>query len=171
MSTKRRMTATRPRRIFLRLRPKYAAQPWGKRSEKVRLTVVESSPGSSLLRANDWSATGLRKMLFLGGEVGVSHSGTSGCVVAIGSCRCYCVLYIAERRYSNEGNAMLAKWEKEIVRLVVAVFVKLAVTPVRHVLGFAVAPPGNLKCGSGAGGYFKLHLNGISPSKASQTDK
>jgi hypothetical protein len=25
----------------------------------------------------------LRKMLFLGGEVGVSHSGTSGCVVAI----------------------------------------------------------------------------------------
>ena len=41
-----------------------------------------SSPGASLLSEIDSSATGLRKML-LGGEVGVSHSGTSGCVVAI----------------------------------------------------------------------------------------
>jgi hypothetical protein len=76
------------------------------------LTVVASSPGSSLLSENDWSATGLRKMLFLGGEVGVSHSGTSGCVVAIEGCRCYCMLYIAERMYPNECNAMLAKWEE-----------------------------------------------------------
>lgn len=49
----------------------------------MRLTVVTSSPGASLLSDIDCSATGLRKMLFLGGEVGVSHSGTSGCGVAI----------------------------------------------------------------------------------------
>ncbi len=51
----------------------------------MRLAVVASSPGASLLREIDCSATGLRKMLFLGGEVGVSHSGTSGCAVAIES--------------------------------------------------------------------------------------
>jgi hypothetical protein len=92
----------------LRLRPKHA-HPWGsQRSENVRLAVVTSSPGSSLLREIGWSATGLRNMLFLGGEVEVSHSGTSGWVVAIESCRCYSILSIAELMYQNECNAMLA---------------------------------------------------------------
>jgi hypothetical protein len=69
MSISRRMNARRLRRICLRPRPKQA-HPWGsQRSENVRLAVVMSSPGPSLLREIGWSATGLRKMLFFGWEV------------------------------------------------------------------------------------------------------
>jgi len=50
MRTRRMVPATRLSRSCLRLRPMQAHQ-WGKkRSENVRLTVVTSSPGSSLVR-------------------------------------------------------------------------------------------------------------------------
>ena len=77
-------------RIVLRLRPKHAYQCGNHRSENVRFAVVALSSGDSPVSlstavgvVSGARETGLRKMDFLGGDMGASHSGTSCFVVSI----------------------------------------------------------------------------------------